>query len=293
MDVVNENAVMEEKTVTLPFPKEDYDAKGNLKKVRKRVLKKLLKYEFKALLRSVLFSAVALVAVAVYLFAFGFLIDFSDNSGSAKFVLWILTFVIFVYGLLFMLIFPLIISIRRYSRNLFSSEGYLTLSIPASPEEHILAKRISQYVVLLGSIVVAALSLFLALFPLLRDLGPSTQPQPPLQGAALVNEIFMGVYSFLDFFIAPLFIICLFCFFKCWRHRGLRPWMIVLMVVGLFLTVTYGAALIATLVEEGVMKITQTLRTVMSWVWLLLECGGIYLTWRYEVGTLKNKINLK
>ena len=293
MDVVNENAVVEEKTVALPFPKEDYDEKGNLKRVRPRVLKKLLKYEFKALLKPILFSAVAIVAVATYLFAFGFLIDFSESSGSAKYVLWILTMVIFVYGLLFMLVFPLIVCIRRYSRNLFSSEGYLTLSIPASPEEHILAKRIAQYVVLLGTIIVAVLSLVLALFPLLRDFGPSTQPQPPLQGAALVNEIFMGVYSFLDFFIAPLFILCLFCFFKCWRHRGLRPWMIVLMVVGLFLTVTYGAALIATLVEEHVIKITQTVRTVVSWVWLLLECGGIYLIWRYEVGTLKNKINLK
>ena len=293
MDVVNENAVVEEKTVALPFPKEDYDAKGNLKRVRPRVLKKLLKYEFKALLKPILFSAVAIVAVATYLFAFGFLVDFSNSNGSAKYVLWILTMVIFVYGLLFMLVFPLIVCIRRYSRNLFSSEGYLTLSIPASPEEHILAKRIAQYVVLLGSILVVILSFILAFFPIILDSSPTVEPDIPLQGAALVNEIFKGVYSFLEFFIAPLFVLCLFCFFKCWRHRGLRPWMIVLMVVGFFLTVTYGAALVATLVEENAIKITQTVRTVASWVWLLVECGGIYLTWRYEVGTLKNKINLK
>jgi len=284
--------VTKEKTL-FPFPESDYDKDGKLKRVRKRVLKNLLKYEFKAILKPLMLSAAILLALASYLFAFGFLIDFSSDTGAAKYVLWILTMVIFVYGSLFMLVFPIIVSMRRYSRNFFGSDGYLALSIPATPEEQILAKRISQYVAVFGAMLVVFSSVILVLFPLGLDTGMFDFVFPPMDGGELTLFIFEQIHAFLEFHILPLFLVCLFSFLKCWRHRGLRAWGIVLMCVGVFFTFTYGAALVATLVEEGIIVFTDVFLAVLDWIGLVLQCVAIYGIWRYETTTLRCKINLK
>ena len=53
MDVLNDMFFETPKAVN-PFPEEDYNKKGKLRNVRTRVLKQLLKYEFKAFLQSVI-----------------------------------------------------------------------------------------------------------------------------------------------------------------------------------------------------------------------------------------------
>ena len=279
--------------VALPFPEEDYDKNGKLKKVRGRVLKKLLKYEFKAILGVLFIPAIVILGVASYLFAFGFLIDFANEDTTAKYILWIMTWVLFTYGLLFMLIFPLIVCMRRYSRNFFSSDGYLSLSIPASPEEQILAKRISQYVVIFATMLLIVFAVFIAIFPSIRHTDWYRIDIPAMNTGEWVAFILDNLHGLLAIHIAPLFIMVVFSFLKCWRHRGLRPWAVVLMCVGLFFTLTYGAALWATLIEEGIIVMTKTFLLVTDWIFLLLQCLAIYGIWRFETNTLRNKINLK
>lgn len=283
-----------EQPVVLPFPESDYDEKGNLKKVRGRVLKKLLKYEFKAVFKPIFIPAVIVLAVAFYLFAFGFLIDFNAIVSTAKFVLWIMTFMLFVYGLLFMLVFPLIICMNRYSHNLFGSDGYLSLSIPASPEEQILAKRISQYVMLFGALLVVVVSLLLALIPVMAttDMGGSSSA-PDGNERNWVVLIFDVLHALISIHVFPLFVASAFSFLKCKKHRGLPAWVVVLVCIGTFLTITYGAALIATLVEEGLLIITDAFLSFVKWFLLALACVAIYGIWRYEIQTLRCKVNLK
>ena len=275
--------------VALPFPEEDYDKNGKLKKVRGRVLKKLLKYEFKSILSILFIPAIVILGVATYLFAFGFLIDFTSEDTTAKYVLWIMTWVLFVYGLLFMLIFPLIICMRRYSGNFFSSDGYLSLSIPATPEEQILAKRISQYIVMFATMLLLALSIFIAIFPAIRHSDWYKINIPAMNAGEWVVFILDNLHALLAVHIVPLFVVAVFSFLKCWRHRGLRPWM----CVGLFFTLTYGAALWATLIEEGIIVMSKVFLLVTDWIFLVLQCVAIYAIWRYETNTLRNKINLK
>ena len=54
--------VSETKPVKLAFPEEDYDRNGKLKRVRGRMLKKLLKYEWKGLIPVFLLLGTALVS---------------------------------------------------------------------------------------------------------------------------------------------------------------------------------------------------------------------------------------
>ena len=285
-----------QETSALPFPASDYGKNGKLKKVRGRVLKKLLKYEFKALFKPLFISAIALFAVATYLFGFGFLIDFSGEAATATYVLWIMTFGLFIYGLLFMLIFPLIICMRRYSKNFFSSDGYLSLSIPASPEEQILAKKISQYVVVFGSMILVVVCLLMSVIPIAFMDGltdGSTIITPDRTTGEWITYILDSIRAFLSIFVTPMFILSIFTFLKCWRHRGLRPWVIVLMCVGLFFTLTFGAAFLTILIEEGLLFITEGLLLIWGWISLLLQCAGVYGAWLYETQTLRSKINLK
>ncbi|MFQ9736432.1 MAG: hypothetical protein ACLR06_01060 [Christensenellaceae bacterium] len=53
----------------------------------------------------------------------------------------------------------------RFQKNLFSGEGYLTLSIPATPEEHILSKSISGFVAIVLTVLVAVGSLLIVAVP--------------------------------------------------------------------------------------------------------------------------------
>lgn len=283
--------VKTEQSALLPFPESDYDKDGNLKKVRARVLKKLLKYEFKAIFKPVLIPAVIVFALANYLCAFGCLLDFSFET-TATIVLWIMTFVFFVYGLFFMLIFPLIICMNRYSGNFFGSDGYLSLSIPATPEEQILAKRISQYVALFFSLLVVIVSLVLAVTPVVLD---NIEHSIPSDGESVnvVATVFDFLYAIIFFHVAPLFVASVFSYLKCKKHRGLRAWVVVLVCVGAFLTLTYGAALVATLIENKVLIITDAFLSFVKWFALVAECVAIYGIWRYETQTLRCKINLK
>lgn len=293
MDDVTAMVEQPVETPSLPFPATDYDKNGKLKKVRGRVLKKLLKYEFKALLKPVFISAIAILAVATYLFAFGLLIDFSNEETTASYVLWIMTLVLFIYGLIFMLIFPFIICMRRYSKNFFSSDGYLSLSIPASPEEQVLAKKISQYVVVFGSMLLVVICFFMAIIPLVNGTGGTETITPDRTAGEWITYVLDSVRVYLSIHITPMFILSIFTFLKCWRHRGLRPWVIVLICVGIFFTLTYGAALTATLIEEGLIFITEGLLMILGWVGLLSQCAAIYGAWVYETQTLRSKINLK
>ena len=61
MDDVTAMVEQPVETPSLPFPATDYDKNGKLKKVRGRVLKKLLKYEFKALLKPIFIAAIAIL----------------------------------------------------------------------------------------------------------------------------------------------------------------------------------------------------------------------------------------
>ena len=108
MDVLNDTFFEETKTVN-PFPEEDYNKKGKLRRVRPRILKKLLKYEFKAYLTPMLIMLTALFALAIALCVLGCFItpeDFENNSDSdpGRMIAWVIGLVIFIWVVLWFLI---------------------------------------------------------------------------------------------------------------------------------------------------------------------------------------------
>ncbi len=121
------------------------------------MLKKLYRYEFYSLFRSLLpiYGAAlgfALLSRLTYLFDFDNL-AFSIISGMVT--------TVYVFSIIAVAIIGIVVVVVRFYRNLLKEEGYLTFSLPFTPTQHILCKLICGFVVILLDAAVVILSLFL------------------------------------------------------------------------------------------------------------------------------------
>lgn len=275
------------------LPQEDYDKNGQVKRVRGRVLKALLKYEYRELLPKVLLVGIILFSISIFLFLMGILMQVNPDRFIVYFILMAIPF---VYGALFAVIFPIILAQVRYRKNLFGKQGYLTLSIPATAEEHFLAKRISGAVVTLISLGFALFSLFFGVssFIMLGE-GLNLYWQGLLEAFTQFN--FLSVLTILETLIlmveAVLVVLSVLAFFSCWKHRGMRPWMVVLVIVGAYFTFIALEFAFVFLFDRLLVSITPLVLRIFRWVAILLNVLLIWLFARYEINTLKHKINLK
>ena len=298
MDVLKDEFFEEKQTVSRPFPEEDYDKNGKLRKVRGRVLKKLLKYESKAYVKPMLIVMIALFAVALVLCVLGSFVtaeDFSEEADHTRMISWTISLVLFVYLVLFAMLFPVGIAAKRYHKQFFTSEAYLTLSIPASPEEHILAKRIAGYVAMAVASVLSLIAIIIVVLPLgnlLSGLFDPSVPSEPIEPTTGVNA-FDVIYILLEILISPLMFLSVCGGFCCWRHRGLKNWMIVLIVASIYLlSAILGVAfagMMLSLPEEVILFFAKA----GKWILLAVELAALYFLFRYETQTLRKKINLK
>ncbi len=142
----------------LPFPAEDYDEQGKLKRVRKRMLKKLLKYEFRAIFPYLFTLIFGLLGLAIL---FGVHMRICDSEKYPKLENWlVLTVMLYIFANLGTIIVAYAKSYKRFKDNFFSNEGYLTFSIPATAEEHLLAKHLSMLI----SVWIAQAAIWIGIF---------------------------------------------------------------------------------------------------------------------------------
>ncbi len=296
MDVLNDTFFEEPKAVN-PFPEEDYNKKGKLRRVRSRILKKLLKYEFKAYLAPMAIMLAALFALAIALCVLGCFItpeDFEGGSGSdpARMIAWVIGLVIFIWVALAAIFFPLGFAVKRYHKQFFTSQGYLTLSIPASPQEHILAKRIAGYIAMAIGSIASVIAIIIAFLPLFGMIGTDSTPPTDPSVAPLISGWDI-LYIVLEMLVSPLLLMSVCGGFVCWRHRGLKTWMIVVLGVGLYFLSTVLSVVLAGALLTIPANVWEFLLKAGKWFFFALRCGVVYLLWLYETQTLRSKINLK
>ena len=293
MDLLNDTFFVDTPSVS-PLPEEDYNKNGKLKNVRGRILKKLLKYEFKYYLRPMLIAMVALFAVATTLCVLGCFLTAEDMNGTGeglRVVFWVLSLVVFVFGSLFVLLFPFILAHKRYKKQFFTAEGYLTLSIPASAQEHILAKRITAYVMTAVASVLVSIAVLISLIPiflLVANGGLGTMQ--PIQLGLSAEDV---IHALLQMLVWPLLLLALDGGYLCWQHRGLKKWMVGLLVAGLYIFSMFINVFLGGLFFELSPEVITLIYEIGKWVLLALEMGVLYLLFLYETQTLKKKINLK
>ncbi len=120
------------------------------------MLRKLLKYEFKSTGRTFLpiYGALLITSFLTRLFVFNK--DFSNSFFLSLFQVVISS----LFGFLLMAVFilTLVVSLQRFYKNLLGEEGYLSMTLPVKPWQHICCKSLTSLVWYIFSSIAAFLA---------------------------------------------------------------------------------------------------------------------------------------
>lgn len=287
-------------TTYAALPQTDYK-NGKLRAVRGRMVKKLLKYEWKAISPTLIICGIVLAALTLFICFFGrggfeFLFQGSDpvEYPATTVLATILTIALYIGALMVILFVPIGISISRYHKNFFKEEGYLTFSIPASMEEHILAKHLSGILAMLVSITANFLSVMLVVICMSGYLGempvePVPVPTNPISDVFLaIEELIMSAETLVGIFTVSG---ALCCWGQKFKKKSHIFWRVLLAyIVFMILETVFMLAL-----EVGTLDFFYTLAGthVSNVLTILFYAGIIALSVWYELRTLKKKLNLK
>ncbi len=118
------------------------------------MVKKLFKHEIAYYLRSMLPIYGILLAIA----AVSRIIQFFEADNTVYNTLNIISILTYVVGIIAVFAMTMVFTITRYYRNLFTSEGYLSFTLPVTPTQHILTKLSTAVIVHAASLVVVLIS---------------------------------------------------------------------------------------------------------------------------------------
>ncbi len=281
------------------FPESDYTKTGKLKVLRGRMLKKLLKYEFRYLLPSVLIGVGVLLCSAILLSLQIAALEYS----SVDTPLFVMSIVLYGYANVGVLILALAMAERRLYNNFFKSEGALTFSVPATAEEHIFAKHIAALVcslISLAAICIGALVLVMGNWEtvgiivgdIFAEVGGLIAGLIQNNPVNVVFFIIEGVISMLLSFIGvPCILGALTVFLRNFsgKKKGLVLFLMIIGVssIGNFLT----TMILLSGIPEVILKSLVNLH-IAIWVGLLLHAALIGLCVWYEIYVLKKKLNV-
>ena len=171
------------------------------------MLRKLMKYEFKATARTMIPLSVITLILSVFVSLF---IRYGENVDNV-FIGIIIAFlsVIYAVALCAVVIVVLVLMVTRFKNNILSDEGYITLTLPVSTHKIIWSKIIVSSVWFIVSLLVVSLSVFILLVQasflgdlqeLLLHMWNNMTAYYALNGTAVILELllnfFIGYASF-------------------------------------------------------------------------------------------------
>lgn len=279
--------------ITFPLPETDYRKNGELKTVRGRMIKKLLKYEFRAIMPALylclgLLFGITVLACVVF--------NLPSYENEALSTLLILTVILYVYGVLATVIVPFIVSIHRYEKHFFKDEGYLTFSIPASAEEHILAKHVSGAVAALIGIAASIISVLIVInVAPFMDIFEGELEGIPMPETNLVSDIFETIEIFILGLVTIVGVFCVAGALTCWGQKFTKKGPMILRIVVAYivfmvietLAMTYCANVLVWFETDPVGLHVGNVLMILLYSAISVLCVV------YQLHILKRKLNLK
>ncbi len=136
------------------------------------MVKKLLKYELLHYIRALLPFELIVLVVAF----FSRIIQIFDNGSQTYDIVFYSSVVMFVISILLCLVMCFVTAITRYYKNFFTAEGYLTMTLPVTGNQHILSKWITAFLSVFASMIVVLFSVCVCtfgepLFEILKAIG--------------------------------------------------------------------------------------------------------------------------
>lgn len=159
----------------------DLNGDGKIKAVRGHMLKKLLKYDFRALFKFLVPCYIVLGALAVLC---AICLPIAEHMSASDVETGVVVpfmmamssiIILYIVGVALCSAICIFNIAVHFLKNLFGAEGYLTLSIPATSEEHIFSKLISGFVTIFLTILVAIASILIVAVPYWREVFPALE----------------------------------------------------------------------------------------------------------------------
>ena len=119
---------------------------------------KLLKHELHALFRTLVFFAAAVIVLALAGRILIAVLTMQSEENASAILLLSLVITFYVFSIFALIIAAYACGVNRFYRTLFTGEGYMTLSLPATPEQLITAKLLSALIGVIFATVVSSLS---------------------------------------------------------------------------------------------------------------------------------------
>ena len=163
------------------------------------MLKKLMKYEFKSTGRAFLpvYGAQLASALMTRLMMWGDNISALNNAFLYNLISGLVV-VLFVAMLVATFVVTLMVVLQRFSKNLLGEEGYLSMTLPVKPYQHILSKSIVAVFWYFASWIAAVLSFMVLMWNrhIFRDILRAvtflfTEIQWDWQSVLLIAELFL------------------------------------------------------------------------------------------------------
>lgn len=275
-----------------PFPDTDYK-NGQVKPVRGRILKKLMKYELKSLFSGLWITLAILAGMTIFMCI---MLKANDVKMTDQVNTWdlfgiaLLFIILYVYSLMANVIVPIAIAGSRYYNNFFKDEGYLTFSIPATAEEHILAKHLSGMIATaIGAVGVLLSVIIVSLVGGGFERGTADVTLKGFSGVMYdIEQVLIGIVGFVTLFCVMGAMSCFAQKFDKRKHVILRFVLIyvIIMVVSTLVSAIGGTELTRFFATEAGLHLGSVL-TLLG-----LSLLAVFCFW-YERRTLKYKLNLK
>jgi len=123
------------------------------------MVKKLFKYEIASWVKTMLPIEIAVLGTAV----FNRILQFFEKDNTVYDVISVSSIVLLVIAVLVSFFAIYVIGVRRFYKNLFTQEGYLTMSLPVRAEEQLLVKLLTALLFALVAVVGALLAASIAM----------------------------------------------------------------------------------------------------------------------------------
>lgn len=122
------------------------------------MVKKLLKYEFISYLRTLTPMYLILLAIGL----FNRVLQFFENDHFSYDIVFISSLIALIISAIVCLVMTEVIGITRFYKNLYSSEGYLSFTLPVTAGQHLFTKLFTLIVFTLLAFVATLASLSIA-----------------------------------------------------------------------------------------------------------------------------------
>lgn len=118
------------------------------------MVRKLIKYDFASYMRLLLPVQLILLGIA----ALNRIVQLFENNSSAYGIFFTSSIVLYFISIAVLLVLTLVVSLVRFYQGMYSSEGYLSHTLPVTPTQHIFSKLLTTVLFYLGSFLAIFLS---------------------------------------------------------------------------------------------------------------------------------------